>query len=61
MSRCRLKRREISSTFYNLWNQLKKELDRLLLADLEVNEIVQNITNIKNQFNNGTFDNTTFN
>ena len=49
------------TTFDNLWNQFNKELDRLLLADFEVNEIVQNITNIKNQFNNGIFDNTTFN
>jgi len=49
------------STFDNLWNQFNKELDRLLLAEFEVNEIVQNIINIKNQFNNGTFDNTTFN
>jgi len=49
------------STFDNLWNQFNKELDRLLLADFEVNEIVQNITNIKNQFNSSTFDNTTFN
>jgi len=49
------------STFDNLWNQFKKELDRLLLTDFEVNEIVQNITNIKNQFNNSTFNDTTFN
>jgi len=49
------------STFDNLWNQFNKELERLFLTDFEVNEIAQNITNIKNQFNNSTFDNTTFN
>jgi len=57
------------STFDNLWNQFNKELDRLLLTDFLVNDIKSNPSstidnrgaNIKNQFNAGTFDNTTFN
>lgn len=55
--------------FDNLWNQFNKELDRLLLAGFEMNEIMHNShmsidnrgANIKNQINNGTFNNTTFN
>lgn len=57
------------SGFDSLWNQFNKELDRVLLDDFEMNDIKRNpepkIDNrgahIKNQFNNGTFDNTTFN
>jgi len=57
--------------FNDLWNQFNKELDRLLLADFNENEQVwknqygmyidnRNAT-IKNQFNNGTFNNPVFN
>ncbi len=57
------------SNFDHLWNQFNKELDRLLLSDFERNEINQDSAmkvdnrgaNIKNQFNGGTFKNTTFN
>ena len=57
------------SDFDNLWVQFNKELDRLLLADFEVNDVEQNTVlkvdnkgaNIKNQFNSGTFKDTTFN
>lgn len=56
------------SNFENLWNQFNKELDRLYVDDFEVNHpkcnyhlIVDNQgTTIKNQINNGTFDNTIF-
>lgn len=59
----------IYTNFDNLWNQFNKELDRLLLTDFEINEIEHNSktnidnrgANIKNQFNNGTFNHTTFN
>ena len=57
--------------FNDLWNQFNKELDRLLLADFNENEQVwknQDGTyvdnrgaKIKNQFNNGTFNNPVFN
>ncbi|WP_160131819.1 hypothetical protein [Kordia antarctica] len=57
------------TNFDNLWIQFNKELDRLLLADFKVNDISEsasfNVDNkgatIKTQFNNGTFNNTTFN
>ncbi len=57
------------SNFDDLWNQFNKELDRLLLADFESNDITQRSgakvdnrgANIKNQCNSGTFNNTTFN
>jgi len=58
------------SDFNELWNKFNKELDRLLLDDFLLNNqnkknetiIINNKgANIKNQFNNGTFNNTTFN
>lgn len=57
------------TNFDNLWKQFNKELDRLLLADFTTNDISQSAglyvdnrnATIKNQFNNGTFNNTTFN
>ncbi len=55
--------------FNDLWNQFNKELDRLLLDDFGINNRAPNpeskIDNrgasIKNQFNSGTFTDTTFN
>jgi len=57
--------------FNDLWNQFNKELDRLLLADFDENEQVWKKTDgtyidnrhatIKNQFNNGAFNNPVFN
>lgn len=57
------------SNFDNLWNQFNKELDRLLLTNFKINAREQNSelivdnkgAKIKNQFNSGTFNNTTFN
>ena len=59
------------SDFNHLWLQFNKELDRLLLEDFENFSHSQNEkggfnvdntgANIKNQFNNGKFDGTTFN
>lgn len=50
-----------------LWNQFNKELERLELAGFEKNDFSNSIyinnqgATIKNQFNNSTFNNTTFN
>ena len=58
------------SDFNDLWNKFNKELDRLLLDDFLLNNqykknetiVINNKgAKIKNQFNNGTFNNTTFN
>ena len=58
------------SNFDSLWNQFNLELDRLLLDDFETNKqtkqneriiIVNKNTTIKNQFNNGIFNNPVFN
>ncbi len=57
------------ANFDQLWNQFNKELDRLLLSDFESNDKEPNAglnvdnkgTTIKNQFNDGTFNHTTFN
>lgn len=57
------------SNFDNLWNQFNKELDRLYVDDFEINNqqnnqifIVDNQgATIKNQINNGKFNNTNFN
>jgi len=57
------------SNFDNLWNQFNKELDRLYVDDFEINHSQSNYnlivnnqdTTIKNQINNGIFDNTIFN
>jgi hypothetical protein len=57
------------SNFDNLWSQFNKELDRIYLVDFERNQqqkttsiIIDNQgANIKNQFNNVSFNNTEFN
>jgi hypothetical protein len=53
--------------FNDLWKQFNKELDRLLKVDFSENDIEKSEAyidnrnaNIKNQFNNGNFNNTTF-